>query len=532
MSVASCFLSRQMTRPTGFVVVLFLGLLALAGCGGGGDGGDVTLVSGTSRSQLYLSGNGSDELLSYGNANSVSGSAVPDRVVSGGSTALNGPRGIAVDMARNRIYVANTADNSILVFNNARTVTGDTVPSRTIAGATTTLNGPSALFLDLFHDRLYVANTGANAVVVFNNVSTASGDVAPTRTLAGVGTTLNAPHGVFVDVTRDKLYVSNGDGKILVFNSASDVAGSIPPGATLSGGLTMLSDPSGIFVDALSDRLYVANSGADTVLVFNAASRASGDVGPSRTISGPVSKLNQPRAVFIDIGTDRLYVANAGGDEILVFNNAGVINGAVAPDRSIELPAGTTPYGVFVDVTPMVVGSTADLDGEVDSNGVAVSVGGAPKVGDVEDFLTSTAYRQFFSFNLANIPSGTVISTATLRLYQANVTNSLYDSALGSVVVDHVSYGAVLDATAYATVALASAGTLSSDASTGYKSLNVGSLVQDDLSNGRSRSQYRLRFSLSDANLDFGNDYAQFTDAEDSCCAANKPPQLVITVRP
>lgn len=191
------------------------------------------------------------------------------------------------------------------------------------------------------------------------------------------------------------------------------------------------------------------------------------------------------------------------------------------------------PVGVFVDVTPVVVGSTADLDGEAGSDNTATSAGGAPRTGDVDNFPTDIAYRQFYSFNLSGIPAGTIVSAATLRLYQASVTGSPYDGTLGSVVVDHVDYGNSLDGADYATVPLLSnIGTLSSNDSEGYKTLSVASRVQDDLSNARSRSQYRLRFSLSDSNLNGNDDFVRFTDFEDSCCGKNRPPQLTIVIRP
>lgn len=83
-------------------------------------------------SQLYISGNTSSTLLSYNNANTVSGSAIPNRIVAGGLTTLDAPRGLAVDMARNQIYVANSGNNTILVFDDARTVTGGVAPNRVI----------------------------------------------------------------------------------------------------------------------------------------------------------------------------------------------------------------------------------------------------------------------------------------------------------------------------------------------------------------------------------------------------------------
>jgi DNA-binding beta-propeller fold protein YncE len=501
-----------------------------------GSGGDGTAVPGpaTVGSHLYVSGNGNDALLAYNDANSVSGSTAASRTVTGGLTTLNAPRGIAVDMTRNQMYVANTSADAILVFNSARSATGNIAPNRTIAGAATTLSGPSALFFDVFNDRLYVANTDANAILVFDNASTANGNVAPSRTLTGAATTLNAPYGVFVDITRNKLYVINsGVDSILVFNNAATVSGNTAPSRTISGAATTMSGPSGGALDMLQDRLYVANTGSNSILVFNAISVADGNLAPNRTIAGVLTGLNQPRDLYLDLAGDRLYVANAVGNSILMFDGASSVTGATAPDRTLSLAAGTIPYGIFVDVTPVVVGSSAALDGEAGSDVTATSAGGGPRTGDVEDLFTSTAYRQFYSFDLLNIPAGTSVAAATLRLYQASVSGSPYGGALGDVVVDHMNYGTSLDGTDYAAGALLSnIGMLSSDDSAGYKTLGVASRVQNDLDNGRVRSQYRLRFSLLNANLDTSDDYAQFTDAEDSCCGVNKPPQLLITFSP
>jgi hypothetical protein len=268
-------------------------------------------------------------------------------------------------------------------------------------------------------------------------------------------------------------------------------------------------------------------------LVFNAISTVSGNIAPNRTLAGVLTGLNQPRDLYLDLTGDRLYVANAVGNSILMFDGASSVTGATAPNRTLSLTAGTIPYGIFVDVTPVVVGSSAALDGEVGSDLTATSAGGAPRTGDVESFPTSTAYRQFYSFDFAKIPAGTSVTAATLRLYQASVSGSPYDGTLGNLVVDHVNYGASLDGTDYAVGALLSnVSTLSSDSSVGYKTLEVTNRVQNDLDNGRVRSQYRMRFSLLDANLNFSDDYAQFTDAEDSCCSVNKPPQLLIIFSP
>ncbi|HSW51601.1 MAG TPA: hypothetical protein VLG93_00090 [Sulfuricaulis sp.] len=501
-----------------------VGMLAIIGSGGGGEGG-FNYGSGDD-SLIYVSGNASDALLIYESANSVSGSTAASRTVAGGNTALAEPRGIAVDMARNRIYVANAVDNSILVFSSARTMTGNIAPARTISGGT--LNGPTGLFLDVVNDRLYVTNNSGDSVLVYDNASTA---IAPTRTLTGVDTDLDEPAGIYVDTTRNLLYVANAGNtnQVLVFNNAATVNGNIAPVRSIP----VLNAPVGISVDVMVDRLYVASG--NTIRVFDGASTANSASTPDRTISGGMSMLNQPRDIFVDTGSDRLYVANAADDTVLVFNNASTVNGSPAPNRILNLPAFTNPWGIYVDVTPIVIGSTDALDGHVLDDGSVNTdpVGGGPKTGDLEEFLvTPLVARQFYSFELTGIPSTVSVQTATLRLYQANVEGSPYGAGnLGSLIVDHVDYGTSLASNDYGAVPLtANIGTLSSDELVAYKTLDVTSSVASDVL-VRSRSQYRLRFSQENStNAD--NDYVQFTDAEDSCCTANKPPQLVITVRP
>jgi len=331
--------------------ILLFAAVGLIACKGGGGGGSSAVPTVTNSSLLFVSGINSvpsSVLLSYNNANSVTGSVTANRIVAGGLTALNDPRGIAVDMTRNFIYVANYGTNTILVFNNARTATGGSAPSQSISKAST-LNGPSGLFIDVVNDRLYVANTVGGSVLIYDNASTLNGGaVPPNRVLSGVLTALSAPTGLHVDTSRDLLYVANGTNEVLVFNNAHTVTGNVAPGRTISG----LSSPGGIYVDVVADRLYVANTGANSVLVFNTASTASGSPAPDRTLSSGGSLLNQPRDLFIDTGTDRLYVANAGSKSVLVFNSASTVNDPAVPARNLSPSPVTTPWGVFVDVIP------------------------------------------------------------------------------------------------------------------------------------------------------------------------------------
>jgi len=518
--------------------ITLFGMLAIIGSGGG-TAGTSTTVTGAG-SQLYVSGSGSNTLLIYNDANTVSGTTAANRIVTGGLTTVSSPRGIAIDMPRNQLYVANTGANSILVFNNARTVTGGDAPNRTISNTTTPIT-PMALFVDPVNDRLYVANTGGDSVLIYDNASTLNGsNVTPSRTLVGVLTTLISPTGIYVDTTRNLLYVANGTNQILVFNNAA-IAASAPGNINLApqASIPILSASAGIFVNVMADRLYVSNTSANSIFVFDGASTANSSSSPNRTLSGGTSALNQPLDLFVDTNTDRLYVANHGANSILVFNNASTANGAPAPNRTLSLAALTIPWGIFVDVTPVVIGSTRDLDGYVRSDSFA-SESGSPATGDKESNLSflSVGWRQLYSFDIASIPTSSTITSATLRLYQCDVQGSPYGlTNLGNVIVDHVNFGGTIDpsGSAYSGGVALNIGTLSTTASLGYRSLSVITSVQNDLTTLRVRSQYRLRFSVLDTNSNGNDDFAQFTDAEDSLCAGvttNQPPQLAVTMKP
>jgi 6-phosphogluconolactonase (cycloisomerase 2 family) len=61
--------------------------------------------------------------------------------------------------------------------------------------------------MDVEHQELYVANPVTHEITVFS--ASASGNVAPIRSLKGPHTQLSFPHGVFVDTKNDEVVVAN-----------------------------------------------------------------------------------------------------------------------------------------------------------------------------------------------------------------------------------------------------------------------------------------------------------------------------------
>ena len=134
--------------------------------------------------------------------------------------------------------------------------------------------------------------------------------------------------------------------------------------------------------------------------------------------------------------------------------------------------------------------------------------------------------RGFLSFDLSSLPSGTTVKKATLRIYQKSVTGTPYTGA-NSLIVDHLDYGDSLEAADYDRSALSSnIGTLTQNSAIEWKDLAVTDSIKNDLSAGRTRSQFRIRFS-QETDGDGSEDIAYFESQENYFGTGNTP-QLVI----
>lgn len=167
--------------------------------------------------------------------------------------------------------------------------------------------------------------------------------------------------------------------------------------------------------------------------------------------------------------------------------------------------------------------SAVNVDGDVWSDGT-VTDDGSVFTGDDSD---NTYARGLFGFDVSSIQGRTIVS-ATLRIYQSDTPTGTPYTSLGSIVVDHVNFGSSMDSSDLTGGTLTSnIGTISNNTTLEWKTLDVASYVQADLTAGRTSSQYRTRFTTN-TDSDGGQDMAFFEDAENTDGTGNTP-QLVIT---
>jgi YVTN family beta-propeller protein len=129
------------------------------------------------------------------------------------------------------------------------------------------------------------------------------------------------------------------------------------------------SQPVALAANPRTGRIYVANAGSDNVSVID---------GASSTVIATISVGSTPRGVAVDANANRVYVANSGSNEITVID--GDSNAVVA-----TLPVGKQPWDLAVDpntgrvfVTNRGSGTVSVIDGRHGLLLHNVSVGDLP----------------------------------------------------------------------------------------------------------------------------------------------------------
>lgn len=259
-----------------------------------------------------------------------------------------------------KLYVAvpfspPSGNGAILRFDDPAMLNGNVTPAATITGPATGLDlGVSGTALDNKDDRLFVLDniSAVSSILVYDHISTRSGNIAPDRVIAGPATHLIAMGTLAVDNTRDILYVTGffdsttNRVEILTFKNASTASGNVAPSTILQ------MDPPGVVpsdlaLDQTNDRLFVL-SNAQSVQVFDHASTlATGVMTPDRTITGANTQLFAPTNMALD-PAGRLLVGQIGNalspPGILIFANAATANGNIAPVAAIN--GSTTGFNI------------------------------------------------------------------------------------------------------------------------------------------------------------------------------------------
>ena len=266
------------------------------------------------------------------------------------------------------IYVT-TAGNTVVVF--PLTATGNVAPSRTISGAATGLSLPIGIGVDS-KGSLYVANRSGAKITVY--AAGANGNVAPTRALTDTG--MKSPQALVIGSGDDVYAVTCPN----CGQSAGGTTGMFhfPNGANsidyfLAGSNTGMTVPNGIGLDA-SKNIFIGNAFGGIVGVY--APGASGNSLPIRSFNPGASLNVQATAV-----SGNTIILTAPGSGIVTYltttSAAGPPAATLAPSASLPI---SYPAQAYLDTSvPQPVIYLADYG--AGAIRVITTTGTAPNLG-------------------------------------------------------------------------------------------------------------------------------------------------------
>lgn len=295
----------------------------------------------------------------------------PRRLIEGPLTHLGYVCGVALSPEANELY---TVDNDWMDNLTVHPLDGDgdIAPIRELDVD----HSAWGIFLDSKHDELFITIQALDKISVYPRM--AQGADEPIRFIQGLTSGLANPHGIFVDVEADEIFVANhGDwngketgqdagtlfmgprarltGRVNMTKPLGPSTGAFfPPSITvhsrtaagnaaplrvIQGPRTGLNWPNGIHLDPINNQIVVANSGNDSVLVFDR--NANGNVAPTRVISGPHTGLDSPSGVFVDPKRRELWVTNWDNHTATAYSL--MADGDVPPLRTIRSAPADAP---------------------------------------------------------------------------------------------------------------------------------------------------------------------------------------------
>jgi DNA-binding beta-propeller fold protein YncE len=267
----------------------------------------------------------------------------PKRLVQGDQTALQFNNGLYVDPNNGDIFsVESDTGDKLVVF--PREANGNVAPKRILHTPHRVYN----IAVDEGHGEMFVTVEYPPEIVVYKK--DAVGDVPPLRRIRGDRTGLDAPHGIAVDEKNQLLYVTTwghhsnyripGTGafyppaiKVYPLNATEDT----PPVRVITGDKTQLNWPAAIKLNPDNGDLYVANDINQSILVFANAAMAQGNMAPVRVLKGDKTRLRNPTGVFLDRKNQEVWVSNLGNASATAYPL--MANGNVAPIRVIRSAA-------------------------------------------------------------------------------------------------------------------------------------------------------------------------------------------------
>jgi uncharacterized protein (TIGR03437 family) len=359
--------------------------------------------------------------------------------------SMRGPQGVWIQDGR--LYVADTGNNRVLIFNSIPTSNGaaadlalgapnlttfvqpDLTQQTSSVTASLVLN-PVSVSSDGVH--VFVSDLGYNRVLIWNSIPTASG--VPADVAIGQPDLISSvANNAYSTVSTDTTVPPVETAVLCKVSNGTDVNNNLTYPSYCN---STLSFPR--FALAVNGRLFIADGGNDRVLVFNQIPTANGtaadivigespdtanSTGTVTLASDAADSLRTPMSLAWD-GTN-LYVSDAYNRRITVYSMgentvpyAGVVNSAslnIVSKGTITFSALIAPTTVTVPVTPNSV-QAGDL--------IDVNIGGVSTTTTTGSATSTTTITGGADYKYTVLAADTVSTIVTTLANMINAANS------------------------------------------------------------------------------------------------------------
>lgn len=221
--------------------------------------------------------------------------------------AFNWPRGLAVDPAKNQLWVADTKQSDIQIFDLPCTFVLK-MPATTTSSDK--FNYPYAVAIRASDHTAWIADTKNNRLKVYDTSTTKPTLLRTYGTKGNAAGQFNSPQGVAIDPVTGNVLVADANNNRIQEFEASPGAGTITWLRSRKG----FTKPAAVARDD-SGRTFVADSGADRVVILSAAA----DWNNTGDVQGILDGMKRPEQITVG-PDDRLYVSDTYNDRILVYS--------------------------------------------------------------------------------------------------------------------------------------------------------------------------------------------------------------------
>jgi sugar lactone lactonase YvrE len=385
---------------------------------------DVAYASATNR--LYVADTGNNRVLVYDMAVITNGEPAINvlgqaddvsKVAATTQAGLSAPMGVEYSSTGTRLFVSDTSNNRVMVYDVAAITDGENAvnvvgqPDFVSNVWNITQNGsgyPAGLGFDLPRQKLYVAEPANNRVMVYDLVVTTNGENAvdilgqtnpndtPLYTNAGVNNSpgdvgFNVAAAVALDAVNHRLFVADqANARVMVFNltvanaltnyNADFVLGQADFKTHAYGVVSqsILGSADGLAYDSANQRLFVSDTMNNRIMVFNVAAITNGEnavnvLGQTNyTNNGAASTqagLSSPVGLLYHATSNRLYVADSANNRVIIYDVAAITNGENAANvlgqTNFTNSAAATTQGGLSGPTAVTINGTAGAGSRV-----------------------------------------------------------------------------------------------------------------------------------------------------------------------